>query len=183
MASLSNNVGSNPYLTVLSFDLNHHEYGYTAFCTKLYFRLRHGGLPYETAKGTRGQAPKGKMPYARFEKTGELMGDSSLITQRLIDDGKLEELNAGLAPEQRAADFCLRSMVDDRMYYLTVRQPPPRAAASPQLYPGEATNTHRRRSTSASSRTPRSRGTWAPLPGCPGASGMSPSSSRGDTSA
>ena len=109
-----------PHLTVLSFDLNHKEYGYTAFCTKLYFRLRHAGIQYETSRGTRGQAPKGKMPYVRFDETGELLGDSSLITQRLIDDGKLEDLNAGLSPGQRAADFCLRSMIDDRMYFYTV---------------------------------------------------------------
>ena len=113
----------NPSLTVFSLEPNHQEYGYTAFCTKLYFRLRHASIPYETAKGTRKQAPKSKMPYVRFEATGELLGDSSLITQRLVDDGKLEDLNAGLAPEQRAADFCLRSMIDDRMYYFTVRRP------------------------------------------------------------
>ena len=109
-----------PYLTVLSLDRNHEEYGYTAFCTKLYFRLRHAGIPYDAAMGTRNQAPKSKMPYVRFEETGELMGDSSLITQRLIDDGKFADLNGSLAPEQRAADFCLRSMIDDRMYFYTV---------------------------------------------------------------
>ncbi len=112
---------TKPYLTVFSYDLVHDEYSFTYFTAKLRFRLRHGGVAYVDGAASRSQSPKSKVPYVRFEETGELMGDSSLITQRLVDDGKLEDLNAGLSPADRAKDFCLRSMVEDRMYYLLVR--------------------------------------------------------------
>jgi len=112
---------TKPSLTVYTFDSNHKEYSYSSFCTKLHFRLRYAGIAYADGEGTRNQAPKSKIPYVRFEETGEFMGDSGLVTQKLIDDGKLEDLNSGLLPEERAKDFCLRATIEDRMYYYTVR--------------------------------------------------------------
>jgi hypothetical protein len=111
---------SKTYMTVYTFDTNHQEYGFNAFCTKLYLRLRHSNIEYEVKIGTRNQAPKSKVPYVRFEDTGEYMGDTSLIIKTLISKGKMEDLNSKLAPQTRAADVCLRSMIEDRMYYFLV---------------------------------------------------------------
>ncbi len=109
-----------PFLTVFAYDTDHTVHSYTMFTAKLHFRLRHAGIPYANAEASRNQAPKSKVPYVRFEETKELMGDSSFITQKLVDMGKLEDLNKGLSPEERAKDFCLRSMIDDRVYFFLV---------------------------------------------------------------
>jgi hypothetical protein len=113
--------GIKPLLTVYTFDRDHKAYSFGAFVTKLHFRLRYGGIPYVDGEGTRNQAPKSKIPYVKFEETGELMGDSSFITRRLVDMGAIEDLNKDLSPEKKAEDFCLRSMIEDRMYYYLVR--------------------------------------------------------------
>ncbi len=112
--------GGKPVLTVFSFDEDQRQYSFTSFVTKLHFRLRFAGVPYENAKGSRRQAPKDKIPYVRFNETGELMGDSALIAKKLIDMGQMTDLGADLSLETRAADFCLRSMIEDKMYYLLV---------------------------------------------------------------
>ena len=109
-----------PILTVFSFDEDQRQYSFTSFVTKLHFRLRYAGIPYENAKGSRRQAPKDKIPYVRFNETGELMGDSALIAKKLIEMGQMKDLGADLSPETRAADFCLRSMIEDKLYYLLV---------------------------------------------------------------
>jgi len=111
-----------PLLTVYSFDADEKRYSFSSFVTKLHFRLRHANVPYENGFGSKIQAPKGKIPYVRFCESGELMGDSGLIVARLVGMGVMEDLNGGLSAEERARDFCLRSMVEDRMYYLTVSE-------------------------------------------------------------
>jgi hypothetical protein len=110
-----------PFLTVYSLDRDHSQHSLSIYVTKLQLRLRYGGVRYENGLGTRGDAPKKKFPYVRFEESGELMGDSALITERLVREGKLEDLNARLTAEERARDYCLRVMIEDRLYYLVVR--------------------------------------------------------------
>ena len=112
-----------PHLILYSLDREHTTYSMSAFVTKLHLRLRHGGVAYENAVGSRDAAPKKKIPYVKFVETGELMGDSALIVERLIKEGKLEDLDSELSPEQRAIDYCLRVMVEDRVYYLVVGCP------------------------------------------------------------
>ncbi len=141
-----------PYLTVLTLEASFKQYGFNAFSTKLYFRLRHAGIPYADGHGTRGQSPKKKVPYVRFEDTGELMGDTGLITQRLVKEGRLEDLNARLPPAERAADFCLRSMVEDRLYYFLVREKSPKGVVEQST---EAVLMLFLRFTSGGSSTPR----------------------------
>jgi hypothetical protein len=111
---------SKPHLILYSLDQEHTTYSMSIFVTKLHLRLRYAGIPYENATGSRDAAPKKKIPYVKFVETGELMGDSALIIERLIKEGKLEDLDKGLSPEQRAIDYCLRAMIEDRVYYLVV---------------------------------------------------------------
>lgn len=111
---------TTPHLIVYSLDQDRSTYSLSCFVTKLHFRLRYAGIPYENGLGTRGQAPKEKFPYVKFVDSGELLGDTALIVKRLVEQGRLEDLNAGLAPEERAVDYCLRAMLEDRLYYLVV---------------------------------------------------------------
>lgn len=111
---------SPPLLTVYTFDSDHALYGFSPFATKLHLRLRHAGIPYVPGNGKRSDAPKGKIPYVRFESSGELMGDTALITARLVRDGTLPDLASTASPEARAVDLAVRAMVEDRMYFLLI---------------------------------------------------------------
>jgi len=119
-ATMGKPTENKPHLIVYSLDREHTTYSMSVFVTKLHLRLRHGGVRYENALGSREQAPKKKLPYVKFVETGELMGDSALIVERLVKEGKLPDLDKGLSPEQRATDYCLRVMIEDRVYYLVV---------------------------------------------------------------
>jgi hypothetical protein len=112
---------TKPYLTVYTIDHDHKAYSFTPFVTKLHFRLRYGRLPYDDGKFSRAESPKGKIPYVKFNETGELMGDSALITRKLIEMGKLGDLNAKLSREDKAKDYCLRSTIEEKLYYFVVR--------------------------------------------------------------
>ncbi|KAH8883646.1 hypothetical protein GQ53DRAFT_663510 [Thozetella sp. PMI_491] len=107
-----------PLLTVYTIDKDPKKYSLVSFATKLHFRLRYAGIPYIDGVGSRGEAPKDKIPYVKFHSTNELLGDSALIIKRLIEMGKTEDLTAGLSPETRATDFSFRSMIDEKMYFL-----------------------------------------------------------------
>lgn len=111
---------AKPHLILYSLDRGHTTYSMSIFVTKLHLRLRHGGITYENALGSRDEAPKKKIPYVRFVETDEVMGDSALIVERLVTEGKLEDLDKELSPQQRAIDYCLRVMIEDRLYYLVV---------------------------------------------------------------
>jgi hypothetical protein len=120
MASSEVTAEVKPLLTLYSYDRDDKKYGQTMFVNKLHFHFRYAGIPYEASSGSRGQAPKSKMPYVKFNETGEFMGDSALITQKLIAMGKLEDVNAHLSPQERAQDYCLRSMIEDKIYFHVV---------------------------------------------------------------
>ena len=109
-----------PYLTIFGFEKPKNEYGWSPFVMKLHFRLRYGGLVYTVREGTKASAPKGKVPYVKFTETGDVMGDSALIIQRLEELGKLDDVTAGLDEQTRAMDYCLTSMIEDRMYWYLV---------------------------------------------------------------
>jgi hypothetical protein len=113
---------SHPYLTIYSIEDKYpvREYSYTTFITKLRFRLQHGGIPFDEARGSRLKSPNRKIPYVKFAETGELMGDSAFIIKRLVQEGKLKDVNKDLSPELRAADVCIRALVDDKLTFITV---------------------------------------------------------------
>ncbi|RYP43990.1 hypothetical protein DL768_009502 [Monosporascus sp. mg162] len=97
------------------------RYTWSPFVNKLETRLRLAGVPYVAAPGSVRQAPMGKIPYVDLGN-GETMGDSTLITRRLVGDGVLPDLNAGLSPAQKAQDLALRALMEDKIYFYGVRE-------------------------------------------------------------
>jgi hypothetical protein len=109
-----------PVLTVYCIDKDRRQYSYSPFVTKLHFRLRYAGISYDSVFGTRNDAPKGKIPFVKFKESGEKMGDSTLIINRLVGMGRMEDLNGGLGAEERARDWCVRAAVEERVYWVLV---------------------------------------------------------------
>lgn len=92
-------------------------YAWSPFVNKLETRLRLAGVKYDTEPGSLSTAPRGKVPYISIEGSPELLGDSTLITRRFVEQGFLPDLNAGLTPVQRAQDLALRSLFEDKLYF------------------------------------------------------------------
>ena len=104
------------------------RYVWSPFVTKLEARLRFGKLAYRTDQGSVPNAPKGKVPYVSIEGAdgqSQLMADSSLITKKLIEAGKLEDLNRNLSKSQKLQDLALQALLEDRLYFYQVRLIPP----------------------------------------------------------
>lgn len=82
---------------------------------KLETWLRMAGVPYEIAPPELPLAPKGKMPFVRID--GELMGDSTLIIERLSRElGK--DVDEGLSRESRAVSLSFRRMAKEHLYWV-----------------------------------------------------------------
>jgi len=98
------------------------------FVTKLEVRLRLGQVPHTVDVGTPLKAPRGKIPYVAIASDGAdekaaqptMLGDSALIADRLVRDGVLEDLNAGLSPVEKARDLALRGLLEDKLYWYFV---------------------------------------------------------------
>ena len=106
------------------------NYIWSPFVTKLEARLRFAGVPYVTAAGSLSKAPKGKVPYVEVRKPGQgeeaegeavVLSDSSLIAERLVEDGVLGDLNARLGARERVEDWGVRALLEERLYFLQVR--------------------------------------------------------------
>ncbi|GAB1315630.1 hypothetical protein MFIFM68171_05840 [Madurella fahalii] len=95
---------------------------WSPFANKLEARFRLAGVPYRLDAGSPRHAPRGKIPYIRIEGSDELMGDTALITHKLIDDGILADLNAGLTPAERAQDMAVRAVLEDKLYFYGMRE-------------------------------------------------------------
>lgn len=85
------------------------------FAIKLEAYLRMAGLPFEVREANPLKAPKGKMPYVRLE-SGEFMGDSQLIMERLERE-RGEPLDGHLDASQRAVGHAIRRMLDEGFYW------------------------------------------------------------------
>lgn len=104
-------------------------YSWSPFVTKVEFRLRQAGLRYEVAAGKTMEGPKGKVPYVDLgplqdevsAQSPSLLGDSTLIIQRLVSTGHLPELNGGLSEEQKLNDLAIRALLEDKLYFYQVR--------------------------------------------------------------
>jgi glutathione S-transferase len=84
---------------------------------KLEAWLRMAGISYEIAPPDLTLAPKGKLPFVRID--GELMGDSTLIIERLSrEHGK--DLDEGLSREERAVSLAFRRMVKEHLYWIII---------------------------------------------------------------
>ncbi|MCJ1382990.1 hypothetical protein MMC17_006103 [Xylographa soralifera] len=98
-------------------------YAWSPFVTKLEARLRFGGLTYRTEPGSVPRAPRGKIPYIAISNAESgsqpptIVSDSSLISQKLVDDGLMSDLNAKLSLAEKAHDMALRALFEDRLYF------------------------------------------------------------------
>ena len=112
------------------------RYVSSPFVTKVEFRLRLAEVPYSIGEGAPWQGPKGKIPY--LEVAGELdskgkplkLGDSTLIFQHFVDEGKIQSLNDNLNTTEKAHDLALRSLLEDKLYFYHVRSHVTQAARS-----------------------------------------------------
>jgi len=91
------------------------------FCAKLETYLRMTEIPYQAGKFSRGDAPKGKVPYVRLD--GALLGDSQHIIdeleRRLAAEGK-PALDAGLTPHDAALGRVARRMLEEAYYFVSL---------------------------------------------------------------
>lgn len=99
-------------------------YVWSPFVTKLEARLRFAGLPYRTEAGSIPNAPRGKIPYVSVVKTDggspTILADSTLIIQKFVEDGALDDLNANFSPLERAHDLALRALLEEKLYFYQV---------------------------------------------------------------
>lgn len=103
------------------------EYVWSPFVTKLEFRLRHSKVPYTNHTGSTSEGPNGKIPYMDLSSatakedhraSRNLVADSTVIIDSLIDCGVLQDLNKYLSEEQKAADMGIRALLEERLYFL-----------------------------------------------------------------
>ncbi len=93
------------------------------FCIKLETYLRMAEVPYKAGKFSRGDAPKGKVPYVRIDE--RYMGDSQLVIEelerRLTAEGK-PALDAGISAHDRAIARVVRRTLEEGFYFVGVYQ-------------------------------------------------------------
>ena len=105
-------------------------YVWSPFVTKVEFRFRHAGLKYAVDCGAPTKGPKGKIPYVDLggtstntqEKDGtpRVLGDSTLIIKKLVEQGRLPDLGKGLDEKDMALDYALKSVLEDKLYFYIV---------------------------------------------------------------
>ncbi|RAK98479.1 glutathione S-transferase family protein [Aspergillus ibericus CBS 121593] len=96
-------------------------YTWSPFVTKLEARLRFSGISYTTEPGSVRAAPKGKIPYIAIQNASgavDTMADSTLITQRFIEEGVVSDLNAKLGAKDKVLDMGIRALLEERAYFL-----------------------------------------------------------------
>lgn len=91
------------------------------FCIKLETYLRIAEIPYKLGKFSRGDAPKGKVPYVRMDD--RLLGDSHLVIEelekRLAAEGK-PALDAGMSARDKAIAQVVRRTLEEAFYFVGV---------------------------------------------------------------
>ncbi|KAI4207108.1 MAG: hypothetical protein LQ349_009886, partial [Xanthoria aureola] len=84
-------------------------------------RLRFAGLAYKVDQGAPPKGPRGKIPYIALSKDGdsapEMVSDTSMISEKLVDDGLAEDLNGKLTPVEKAQDAAVRALLEDKLYF------------------------------------------------------------------
>lgn len=124
MSSTLTTSKQSPLITLYRGWLDPGRHVWSPFVIRLESRLRFGNVDYIPAAGSPPKAPRGKIPYIEYRNfaTGQTvsLSDSALIAQKLTEDGLLPNLNAGLAPNDRALDLGIRAMLEDRLYFYHV---------------------------------------------------------------
>ena len=100
-------------------------YVWSPFACKLEARLRFAGLAYKVDQGAPPKGPRGKIPYIALSKDGdsapEMVSDTSMISEKFVDDGLAEDLNGKLTPVEKAQDAAVRALLEDKLYFYQVR--------------------------------------------------------------
>ena len=95
------------------------SYVWSPFVTKLEARLRFGGLAYEIEQGAPPKGPRGKIPYLDISKGSdaapETVSDTALISERLVSEGLVADLNGKLSAVEKAHDLALRALLEDKL--------------------------------------------------------------------
>lgn len=87
------------------------------FCTKLHTYLRMAEVPYERGVGNPQQAPKGKLPYIKYND--ELYADTHFIIKFLEKELSLS-FGSDLTPEQKAISTAFQGMLEESFYFTAV---------------------------------------------------------------
>ncbi|KAK0732567.1 hypothetical protein B0T21DRAFT_412741 [Apiosordaria backusii] len=115
-----------PQLTLYSFDCpdpktpHQKRNSLSPFVSKLQFRLRHAGISYVDAAGSKPAAPRGKIPYVKFAEDGKVVGDTGFIVRELAQRGLLISPNDSLekgSKTVRGEDYSLKIMVEGHLYW------------------------------------------------------------------
>ncbi|GKT91566.1 glutathione S-transferase [Colletotrichum tofieldiae] len=110
-AAVEKGVGHD--LTIYSFDRPNGQYGYTPFSIQLRLRLRHAGIQHKDRAANIFQAPKYRVPYVKLADSDELVGEAQFVIKRLVQTGKLQDLNKELSlptrPRMLASEPCWRT--------------------------------------------------------------------------
>lgn len=92
------------------------------FCLKLESFMRLHNIDFSVSdmdiRQALNKAPKKKVPFIEFE-TGELLGDSGVIIERLAQDRGIDVFD-GLNDVQRASGHALIRMLDEHLYFCLV---------------------------------------------------------------
>ncbi|MCB9565844.1 MAG: glutathione S-transferase family protein [Myxococcales bacterium] len=89
-------------------------------CAKLETWLRLAEIPYEVStRLDMANAPKGKVPFIEYR--GEMLGDSTLIIERLRRDLGVDP-DAGLSKVHRAISIAFRRLLKEQVYWHMVDQ-------------------------------------------------------------
>lgn len=124
MSSTSTTSEQLPVITLYRGWLESGRHVWSPFVTRLEARLRFGGVNYVPAVGSPPKAPRRKIPYIEYRNaaTNQIssLSDSTLIAQKLTEDGLLPNLNANLSPSDKALDLGIRAMLEDRLYFFHV---------------------------------------------------------------
>ncbi|KAL8770161.1 MAG: hypothetical protein Q9209_004003 [Squamulea sp. 1 TL-2023] len=117
---------SSPTITIFRGFPVTKAYVWSPFVTKLEARLRFADLKYRTEQGAPPKGPRGKVPYISLSGNGdtapEMVSDTTMISEKLVDDGLTEDLNGKLTPVEKAQDAAIRALLEEKLYFYQVHE-------------------------------------------------------------
>ena len=111
---------SRPTITVFLGFPNAGNYTWSPFVTKLEARFRFANIAYRVETGSIPKAPRGKVPYVTIEDDGsapQTLADSTLITNALIENGWIDDLNSRRSPIEKLQDVALKALLEDKLAF------------------------------------------------------------------
>ncbi|KAI4272226.1 MAG: hypothetical protein LQ337_005450 [Flavoplaca oasis] len=115
---------SSPTITIFRGFPTTTAYVWSPFVCKLEARLRFAGLTYKVEQGAPPKGPRGKIPYIALSKNGEsdanMVSDTAMISEKLVDDGLAEDMNGKLTPVEKATDAAVRALLEEKLYFYQI---------------------------------------------------------------